>query len=116
MGERRLSSFPLWQQKPLENCVESSAEDDPSEPVVGVSATAVWTSVVKQVSTTRMDEGGKKTFANVSGRFCKVPSPVIVASRRLQTGLMGILSGWRLSSSSTVSDQTGHMSCTDVLI
>lgn len=43
------------------------AEDDPDEPIVGVSATAVWTSVVKQVTMTRMDEGGKKTFANVSG-------------------------------------------------
>jgi hypothetical protein len=73
-------SFPLWQRRPPDGCVESFAEDDPNEPLVGVSATAVWTSVVKQVSTTRMDEGGKKTFANVSGRYFKVSSPFIVAS------------------------------------
>jgi len=42
-------------------------EDDQSNPVVGISATAVWTVVVKRVGALRIEEGGKKTFANVSG-------------------------------------------------
>lgn len=44
-----------------------AAEDDQSNPVVGISATAVWTVVVKRVGALRIEEGGKKTFANVSG-------------------------------------------------
>jgi hypothetical protein len=36
---------------------------------VGISATAVWTVVVKRVGALRIEEGGKKTFANVSGRI-----------------------------------------------
>lgn len=43
------------------------AEDDQNNPVVGISATAVWTVVVKRVGALRIEEGGKKTFANVSG-------------------------------------------------
>ncbi|CAM6092410.1 unnamed protein product [Calypogeia fissa] len=42
-------------------------EDDENNPVVGISATAVWTVVVKRVGALRLEEGGKKTFANVSG-------------------------------------------------
>ncbi|XP_024369475.1 uncharacterized protein [Physcomitrium patens] len=42
-------------------------EDDQNNPVVGISATAVWTVVVKRVGALRIEEGGKKTFANVSG-------------------------------------------------
>lgn len=36
--------------------------------MVGISATAVWTVVVKRVGALRLEEGGKKTFANVSGK------------------------------------------------
>lgn len=35
--------------------------------MIGISATAVWTVVVKRVGALRLEEGGKKTFANVSG-------------------------------------------------
>ncbi|KAL2651214.1 hypothetical protein R1flu_019342 [Riccia fluitans] len=42
-------------------------EDDENNPVIGISATAVWTVVVKRVGLLRLEEGGKKTFANVSG-------------------------------------------------
>jgi hypothetical protein len=44
-----------------------ATEDDENNPVIGISATAVWTIVVKRVGALRLEEGGKKSFANVSG-------------------------------------------------
>lgn len=41
--------------------------------MVGISATAVWTVVVKRVGALRIEEGGKKTFANVSGALSSSP-------------------------------------------
>lgn len=40
--------------------------------MVGISATAVWTVVVKRVGALRIEEGGKKTFANVSGALLPI--------------------------------------------
>jgi hypothetical protein len=49
--------------------------------VVGISATAVWTVVVKRVGALRIEEGGKKTFANVSGCSAKNLCPSALAQK-----------------------------------